>query len=167
MSLYLHRRARQQKHTVSYRGFCSFSSHKSATRLCMERDRPLKLHLLWECKHVFLITIDHEPECRNTFVVQAGRGSSHYKNSFLPKKGIRVEWSPLSAFIRCLRGSSAQSPDAIHCAWKHTSHLVAGSTSYIIVWPIISHPRPQRLQSHHLLLSSFHFLSPTLIASFC
>lgn len=44
-----------------------FSLQYHNSTLCMERDRPLKLHLLWGRKHVFLITIYHETDCKNTF----------------------------------------------------------------------------------------------------
>lgn len=62
----------------------SFSPYNITTQLCMERDRPLKLHLLWGRKHVFLTTIYHKPDCKNTFAVQAGRRIFSLQNTFMP-----------------------------------------------------------------------------------
>lgn len=95
----------------------SLQNHNSTLRV--ERDRPLKLHLLWGRKHVRLITIHHKPDCKDTFVVQAGGGIFSLPNSFLPlppKGNQRWIYRPLSGFIWYVWGS-LEGPGKVSWCW--------------------------------------------------
>lgn len=134
-----------------------FSLWYHNSTLCMERGRPLKLHLLWGRKRVFLITIYHKCECKNTFVVQAGGGIFSLQNSFLPKRKSG-ECSLLSGVIWHV-WSSPEALGTVSWCWdcsyrtvclqthQPASHLLCSSTSRIPVWPIISILSP----FHHII----------------
>lgn len=116
-----------------------FSLKYYNSTLCMERDRPLKPHLLWGRKHVFLITIYHDS--KKPFVCTSGQRNSVISKLIPALKKVRGEYGHLSGFIwyvgvpggpwHSLLMMELQPGNSVPA-----SHLFCTSTRYITVWPM-------------------------------